>query len=362
MNSRKEPPVRGSFFFGPWLIIEVMLLLLAVQMFVMHPTADWVEVKFINGYYPVLERALAGATSLVAFPVGDAIGIFGGALLLWRGFVWWRRPAGKRVRWARFVIEAAAIGALYCIGFYAMWAWCYERAPLTDRIAFDQTRVNAAAVGRLTGEAIAQLNRLGPIAHRSGHRDPDLRPVADDVQTVAQRLGNSGELIFSDPKRSLIDWYLSATGIAGYINPYSAEDIEASDVLWFERPDFTAHEWAHTAGFAREDEANYIAVLACLRSKDPVIQYSGWQQVFLYLPQPQLSRTTFVKEVWDDFASMTARNKAHVNLNLSAIQWRFYNNYLKANNVKNGTVSYSGFVNLLIGVARDSKGLPLPRT
>ncbi|MBC5815843.1 MAG: DUF3810 family protein, partial [Candidatus Eremiobacteraeota bacterium] len=333
MQSRKEPPASGSFFFSPWVIIEVMLILLAVQMFVMHPTADWVEVKFINGYYPVLERTLAGATSLVALPVGDAIGILGAVLILWRGIVWWRRPAGKRLSWARFMIEAAAIGALYSVGFYAMWAWCYERAPLTDRVAaFDQTRVNAAAVSNLTVEAIAQLNRLAPIAHRSGHRNPDLRPVAADVQTVAQRLGNTGDLLFPDPKQSLIDWYLSATGIAGYINPYSAEDIEASDVLWFERPDFTAHEWAHTAGFAREDEANYIAVIACLRSKDPVIQYSGWQQVFLYLPQPHITRTTFVKEVWEDFGAMTARNKAHINVSLSAIQWRFYNNYLKANN------------------------------
>jgi hypothetical protein len=337
-----------------------MMVLVGVQIFVMHPTADWVEVKFINGYYPALERSLAAVTSRAGFSVGECIDFLGIAFVLTRAAVWVRRPGRKRAKWMRFLLETAAAACLYLVGFYAMWGWCYERAPLTDRVAFDQGRVNEPAVRNLTAEAVAELNRLGPVAHRS-HRNPDLRAVASDVQAIARRLGNRDDLLFPAPKRSFLDWYLSATGIAGYINPYSAEDIEASDVLWFERPDFVAHEWSHTAGFAREDEANYIAVIACLRSRDPVVAYSGWQQVFLYLPQPHLTSNTFVKEVWDDFGAMTARNKAHVNVNLSAFQWRFYNGYLKANNVKNGTVSYSGFVNLVLGISRDSNGLPVAR-
>lgn len=342
------------------IVIQVMMVLVGVQIFVMHPTADWIEVKFINGYYPVLERSLAATTSRVDFSVGECIDFLGIAFVMIRAVVWVRRPVRKRVKWMRFLLETAAAASLFLVAFYAMWGWCYERAPLTSRVSFDRSRVNTQAVRDLTAQAIAELNRLGPIAHRS-HRNPDLRPVAADVQAIARRLGNEDDLLFPNPKRSLIDWYLSATGIAGYINPYSAEDIEASDVLWFERPDFVAHEWSHTAGFAREDEANYIAVIACLRSHDPAVEYSGWQQVFLYLPQPHLRSDTFVKEVWDDFYAMTARNKAHVNVNLSAFQWHFYNGYLKANNVKNGTVSYSGFVNLLLGVARDSNGLPTRR-
>ena len=336
-----------------------MLILVALQVLVVHPTADWVETNFINGMYPLIENGLAGFTSQIPFPAGDVGVILGVLLVLVRIGVWIRRSGKKRVRLARCLVEIAAIGALYTITFYALWAWCYDRAPVTDRVAFDSTRVNAQSVDDLTVQAIGQLNRLGPLAHRA-HRNPDLRSLQRAVQVVGQSLGNRHDLFLPGTKRSLLDWYLSATGISGYINPYSAEDIEASDVLWFERPDFAAHEWSHTSGFAREDEANYIAVLACIRSSDPVIAYSGWQQVFLYLPQPHLTKKTFVKDVWDDFGAMNARNKAHINVSLSWIQWHFYNGYLKANNVKSGTVSYSGFVNLLLGIPRDDRGLPRP--
>lgn len=357
----KEPPARGSFSTWCWIVVQIMVILVGLQVLVVHPSADWVETNFINGTYPLLENGLAGFTSQLSFPAGDAFVILGGLLVLVRIVVWIGRPGKIRARFVRCAIEIAAIGSIYAISFYALWAWCYDRAPVTQRVAFDSTRVNRQTVDDLRVATIGQLNRLAPQAHRS-RRHPDLRSLQRSVQLVGQTLGNRHDLLLPATKRSLLDWYLSATGISGYINPYSAEDIEASDVLWFERPDFAAHEWSHTSGFAREDEANYIAVLACIRSSDPVIAYSGWQQVFLYLPQPHLTKKTFVKEVWDDFGAMNARNKAHINVSLSWIQWHFYNGYLKANNVRNGTVSYSGFVNLLLGIPRDDSGLPIANT
>ena len=357
MPLQKEPPARGSFAIWMWILIEAMVVLLALQMLAMHPTADWVEAKFIEGYYPVLESALSGLTARVPFPVGDWIVLLGAALIGIRAVVWIRRLGGRRMRLGRFVLEAAAIASLYTIGFYSLWAWCYERAPVTARVQYDPAAINALAVSDLTAKAVAKLNRLAPIAHR-GHRNPDLHGLAEEVRAIAKALGDREDLALPQPKKSVLDWYLTATGIGGYINPYSAEDIEASDVLWFERPDFTAHEWGHTAGFAREDEANYIAALACIRSTDPVVQYSGWQQIFLYLPRPPITNKTFVKEVWEDFAAIRARDTTHINLSLSRFQWHFYNNYLKANHVTNGTVSYSGFINLLLGIPRDAHDLP----
>ena len=42
---------------------------------------------------------------------------------------------------------------------------------------------------------------------------------------------------------------------------------------------------ATTPPYAREDEANYLAIVTCLRSHDPAMQYAGWFELFLYLPQ-----------------------------------------------------------------------------
>lgn len=53
-------------------------------------------------------------------------------------------------------------------------------------------------------------------------------------------------------------------------------------------PDFVtvftaAHEMAHQRGIAREDEANFIAFLACIGSEDDYIRYCGYTNILEYL-------------------------------------------------------------------------------
>ena len=53
-------------------------------------------------------------------------------------------------------------------------------------------------------------------------------------------------------------------------------------------PDYTlpftaAHELAHQRGIAREDEANFIAFLVCMKSDDPYIRYSGLLNLYDYV-------------------------------------------------------------------------------
>ena len=43
----------------------------------------------------------------------------------------------------------------------------------------------------------------------------------------------------------------------------------------YNQPAVLCHELSHLKGFMREDEANYIAYLACMASEDPNIRYSG---------------------------------------------------------------------------------------
>ena len=69
------------------------------------------------------------------------------------------------------------------------------------------------------------------------------------------------------------------------MNPFGYEVIFDSHVLPFEKPFLLAHEWSHLAGFADESEANFIGILACLRSDVPAIRYSGWLNLYFYLPK-----------------------------------------------------------------------------
>ena len=68
---------------------------------------------------------------------------------------------------------------------------------------------------------------------------------------------------------------MSALGISGIYSPFTAEAHVNAQVPLTEVPFVTAHEVAHGRGFAREDEANFIAYLVCRASDDPGLRYSG---------------------------------------------------------------------------------------
>ena len=153
-----------------------------------------------------------------------------------------------------------------------------------------------------------------------------------------------------------------ATGTSGFINPLTLNVALASDLLWFERPFDLAHEWSHDAAYAREDEANYLAIITCLRSPDPVMQYSGWFELFLYLPQKRhYAHREFVPLVWPDFAAMRKRNARHINVMLAHWTWRTYNVYLKSNRIASGIANYDEVTRLMLGVPLDATGLPVAR-
>ena len=65
------------------------------------------------------------------------------------------------------------------------------------------------------------------------------------------------------PKTSLLGLYFRRAAIDGMTDPLFLEVIVNPDVLPMERPFVVAHEWAHLAGYAAEDEANFVAWLTC---------------------------------------------------------------------------------------------------
>ena len=87
--------------------------------------------------------------------------------------------------------------------------------------------------------------------------------------------------LYSTPKPVLASEALSYANIAGMFFPFTVEsNINIKDPL-FTQPFTIAHELAHQAGFMREDEANFIAFLACQESTDPLTRYSGAYHAFV---------------------------------------------------------------------------------
>lgn len=320
-----------------------------------QPSSAWVETYFSNGYYPRWQHFWSSFTPAVPFTLGDAVIAFGVLGVL--GILVFVRPF-----W-RGVLGAGALAGLYSLWFYAGWGFGYNRAPVQVRTAYDARRVNPAAIEALRARAIVQMNRLAPIAHRLHAGDAlDVQDLRIAWTPVVQRLGDEWIPNVRASKPPVAGWFMDKSGTSGFTNPFTLETQLAPDLLWFERPFSQAHEWSHVAGYNREDEANYIAVLTCLRDPDRIAQYSGWLELFLYLPPMEhYSHKTFVPQVWRDFAAIRARNAQFVNLNLSRFSWRVYNSYLKSNHIAAGVQNYDQVTQLIAGIPLDRQGLPAGR-
>lgn len=264
----------------------------------------------------------------------------------------------------RLAIGLAALAGFYAFWFYGGWGWGYARAPVQTRVAYDSSRITPQALDAFRRRAIAAMNHWAPIAHAQYNATPEFTGYHMDLLhnawlPVVQRLGDRWMPEISPAKFTLAGFFMNKNGTSGFTNPFTLETQLAPDLLWFERPFDQAHEWSHAAGYNREDEANYIAALTCMRDSDAIAQYSGWLEIFLYLPpQAKYARKTFVPQVLADFAALRARNAHFVNLNFARFSWHMYNKYLKSNRIASGVQNYGEVTRLLLAVPLDRSGLP----
>lgn len=349
----------GSF----WFALRAAAVVAGIVALAWQPPPGWVETAYANGAYPGWERAAFGVTSRAAWSLGDLAFGIGIVAILFRIAAFVRAGGRRRASvLAAALLDIGAIGGLYAVWFEASWGWNYARAPVEARLRYDAARVTPEAAVRLRTEAIREVNGLAAAAHAHAAQALDLDGLRGAWLPAVRRAGDDWVPLVGEPKPTIANPFMEATGTSGFINPLTLNVQLAGDVLWFERPFDLAHEWSHDAAYAREDEANYLAIVSCLRSPDPAIRYSGWLELFLYLPQKRhYARREFGPLVWQDFEALRLRNSRHVNVLLAHWTWRTYNAYLKTNRVAGGVENYNEVTRLMLGIPLDRAGLPEAR-
>ncbi len=162
-------------------------------------------------------------------------------------------------------------------------------------------------------------------------------------------------------KQVLLSKYMSYGGIVGIYIPFTVEANVNTDVLDYNRPVDTCHELAHMRGFMKEDEANYIAYLACINEGSAEFAYSGYMlalihstnQLYKYdiekyysvmemLSDDVKGELVTEREYWDEIKESEVAKKA------DEVMTSVNNSYLELNGQENGVKSYGMMVNLLL--------------
>lgn len=160
---------------------------------------------------------------------------------------------------------------------------------------------------------------------------------------------------YRPPKGVLLSQGMSELHITGVFFPFTFEANVNTDVPDFTRPFTMCHEIAHVSGFMHEQDANFLAYLACINADDPALRYAGYMEGLMYLSG---NLYTADRDLYQDFAQHLNSGMRR-DLAAHSEYWKQFekpvakaaakinDSYLKSNAQTSGVKSY-GFVADLI--------------
>ncbi|MEZ5285252.1 MAG: DUF3810 family protein [Vicinamibacterales bacterium] len=345
---------------------SLLVVIAAIAAGVLGAPAAFIDV-YARSLYPSMQGYVTPLSNRTSVPLFDVAWMALIVVAIVAEIAALRRS--RRRRTARPVLAATwlivTLGALCYLWFLTAWGWNYRRPGVEAGLsAFDRSRVTPAAVRDLAERAVHQTNTLHDTAHARGFPAPDAIPIplADALHTVERSLGRTRPTAPSRPKRPLTAPYMRAVGVSGMLAPFFLETYVSPDLTGPERPYVLAHEWAHLSGYAPEEDASFVGILAALRA-DVSSRYSAW--LFLVTEAAMRLDPDARRQVLapleagprQDLEEIARRAALRVPW-LDRASWVAYDRAIKSQGARRGVAGYGRVIELLIGSGALPEGSP----
>lgn len=334
----------------------------------------WIaEHIFALGIYKYYSIAYSSLTSLIPFSIAEWFYILGPILVLFVvGRYVVRMIKGRESRYEitiRFLLNAACIGStaffLYTVGcgvnYYRYSFTYYSGLNVKDSSKQELYELVEDLVGQ-ANEIRAQLDSTD----ESGvfQLTTSKHQTAVKAKDAMKHLGEKYPVLAgwnAIPKSVLFSKYMSYTEITGVFFTFTMESNVNVDIADYSIISTMCHELSHLRGFMREDEANFLAYLACANSDDLQTQYSGVMLALihsgnaLYRIDQNLYkqiRTTYSDTVNRDLEANNEYWRKYEDTVISTVSNAVNDTYLKANNQSDGVQSYGRMVDLMLALWR----------
>lgn len=333
-------------------------LLLKVVLDLMPAKAD----DWYGGIYAYIAPILRGMTYWVPFPVYYVFWPVMVVLILYYLFRSGRLLLSRQ--WSA-MLKMGIIPVLGIFGwilgcFYVLWGYNYCRPSWSERMNMSSMSVDSAVIWTEWQWVKKEIQRYA-----------DSTPVVKarlaehfyDEATEAE-LNHQCKKVLSEfigqPKgevkvRKLVPGTLLHLSTAGFYLPFTGEANLDAGLYELQWPFVAAHEIFHGFGITDEGDCNFLALLACLNSSDPVITYSAleayWKELAIlvkyrfgerYFRELEEFPTSFHRDLQTIFAYQDRYKDI-----LPDVRHFIYNNYLRSQGVTAGLASYNQVVALM---------------
>ena len=331
---------------------------------------DWTEQKYSRGVYPKIISFWANITSGVRFSIAELIVyalVLAVIIRIVRGVIAVineRTASGRVFQLVDLLLSGVAAAVAICFLFISLWGLNYNRLSFSESSGLNVAPAPVGVLERCSLLLATQANEL-----REEVREDDEGVMALSVplkntfdrsregyRITASEFETLGDIGPGRAKPVLASRIMSYAGITGVYFPITAEANVNTDINAVEIPFTICHELAHQKGYAREDEANFIAWLACMNSPFEDYRYSGALNALCRLLNALNSSSP---PAWERVRSACS---PAVNRDLNAMgqYWKQYegpvsdfsesinDTFLKANGQEDGVQSYGRMVDLVI--------------
>ena len=290
-EKRKKLPLAIKIIYGIFAVSLPLYLLFWISPELSDFFNRWIS--------PAVRAILAYTTNLIPCSVAELLLILSPVILFLLFRFGLRRYSDTWRDVGRFSLCVGAAAALILSLFTLGLAPAYRGTPLDQKLGLNRRAVSKE---ELYQTAMILAERVNAEADELTYREDgfSIMPHAfgemNDLLLDAYESVPVADSLTSRIKPVMLSRAMSYTHITGVYTFFTGE---ANLNVYF--PDYTlpytaAHELAHQRGIAREDEANFVAFLACQASDEAYIRYSGYLNLYeyvageLYAADPELYR------------------------------------------------------------------------
>lgn len=284
---------KRSKYWSVLLIILIITIVLNLAGF-LKPFCDFYTLHV----YSLICNVMSPLTNSVSAPVGELM-MYAGIVLvalivpILILLIFLRKKDGYRKFTKGYMKTLLMI--LVCMAFIYTTNWSIPfRATLLDTWGESDEAFSADYVVDLRNYIVTELN----MAIDTVPRDENGRIIYEDRaevdRSIAEAVKNmSGEFprlrnhcpackdaICSD----VLDWM----GIGGYTYTFTLEMTTNKYVSKLYYPVLAAHETCHHMGYYKENEAEFLGMIVCMNSDDPLLRYAGADSAYNWINQAMM--------------------------------------------------------------------------
>lgn len=318
---------------------------------------------YADRVYPVFVSALGRFSGMFPWSVVE-LGLYLFLLLLAGSllYVLGGMLSGKTERksMGSWLLSWGTVGAALLLAYTLLCGINYWRDSFASQAGFVREAYPVSELVKLCRDLTDEVNRQSSLVER----DQEERMVLSgeerrEAVEAMERLGETYPAIkgyYPRPKGLLMPWILGIQSLSGIYSPFTVEANYNSEMPDYNIPFTACHELSHLRGFMEEEEANFIAYLACIESEEPEFRYSGnllawiYSMNALYEADPD-TWSSIRQELADEVEADLAANHSYWQQYegpVAQVSNKVNDTYLKANGQQDGVRSYDKMVDLLV--------------